>query len=191
MSPKTKQQFTQIREGARQNILSAALKLFSKNGYSSTSIRNIAKAADISDGLLYRYFNSKEELAIEVFKSAFTTLDQTIVALEKNKPEESIKSSISNFIALLQNELDKIRLLAQMGLQKEKFELLNKLTVAKYEQSVQKFTRNFKEIGMSNPEIEASFLVATLDGIMFEMLLMDKPFDLNNVENNLINKYCS
>lgn len=47
-------------------ILEAALDLFIRKGYSATKITDIAKAANMSNGLLFHYFKSKEDLYIEL-----------------------------------------------------------------------------------------------------------------------------
>lgn len=47
-------------------ILQAALDLFIRKGYSATKIVDIAKAANMSNGLLFHYFKSKEDLYIEL-----------------------------------------------------------------------------------------------------------------------------
>ena len=62
MSPRTEEQFEEIRESKKNLIQEVALELFATRGYHSTSISMIAKEADISKGLLYNYFESKEEL---------------------------------------------------------------------------------------------------------------------------------
>jgi AcrR family transcriptional regulator len=64
--PKTKEQNEAIRAEKRLLILDAALQLFAKNGYASTSIDKIAKRAGISKGLMYNYFESKEELLFTI-----------------------------------------------------------------------------------------------------------------------------
>src|SRR5438270_7895884 len=43
-------------------ILAAATRVFAEKGYSTASITEIAKAADISDGLIYKYFDNKRDL---------------------------------------------------------------------------------------------------------------------------------
>jgi AcrR family transcriptional regulator len=50
----------------RRRILDAAARLFAEKGYSVTSLREIAEAADLKDGSLYYHFTSKEELVDEV-----------------------------------------------------------------------------------------------------------------------------
>jgi len=54
----TKQQY----EEKRRLIADAAIKLFLQQGVQETSIRDIAKALDISTGSLYHYYKSKSEI---------------------------------------------------------------------------------------------------------------------------------
>ena len=46
----------------RQEILDAAMALFTTRGYDAVSMRDIARAAEITPGLVYHYFDSKENL---------------------------------------------------------------------------------------------------------------------------------
>lgn len=189
MSPRTAAQLEENRKATEQQILTAALKIFSIHGYAGASIRIIAKEARISNGLLYNYFKSKEELVFAVMKSSFKTLDTTIVYEKAETPEANFKNSVCNFFELISAEKEKVRLLAQMGLHGKKFDLLNDATISKYQQSVSKFESIFKEMGLSNPKLEARILVVTLDGVMFETLLMGQPFNIEKFKNELIQKY--
>ena len=47
---------------SRQEILEAAVKNFSKKGYSKTSIADIMETADLGTGTFYNYFQSKESV---------------------------------------------------------------------------------------------------------------------------------
>ena len=49
-------------ERSRQQILDAALKLFSHRGYGATSVRDIAEAAGLSKGNVYHHFPDKETI---------------------------------------------------------------------------------------------------------------------------------
>lgn len=49
-------------DARRSQIVDVARRLFAQRGYRSTTTRDLARAAGISDALLYRYFESKEEL---------------------------------------------------------------------------------------------------------------------------------
>ena len=52
-------------------ILAAAKSAFSGKGYEATSIADIARIAQISDGLVYRYFRNKRELLYEVLRKFY------------------------------------------------------------------------------------------------------------------------
>ncbi|ELK45825.1 TetR/AcrR family transcriptional regulator, partial [Halobacillus sp. BAB-2008] len=46
----------------RERILQAAIQMFSMNGYSNATIKEVAKAAGVSFGTVFTYFENKEEL---------------------------------------------------------------------------------------------------------------------------------
>lgn len=56
------------KEQRRQVILMKALELFVKKGYSETKIGDIAKASNMSVGLMFHYFESKEQLYAALVK---------------------------------------------------------------------------------------------------------------------------
>lgn len=49
-------------ERSRRLVLDAALRLFSRQGYRATSVRDIADAAKVSTGNLYHHFPDKESI---------------------------------------------------------------------------------------------------------------------------------
>lgn len=49
-----------------QKILSAAKRLFSRKGYDSTTTREIAQSAGVAEGTLFRHFDNKKAVLIEV-----------------------------------------------------------------------------------------------------------------------------
>src|ERR1700727_1573345 len=53
-------------EKSRQSVLEAAAKLFRQQGYSATTLRQIAGMAEIKAGSIYFYFDSKEAILDEV-----------------------------------------------------------------------------------------------------------------------------
>ena len=57
------------REQTIENILEAAKKKFGEHGYEGTSIQEIAKEAKVNVAMASYYFNGKENLYYEVFKT--------------------------------------------------------------------------------------------------------------------------
>jgi AcrR family transcriptional regulator len=52
---------------AREQLYKTAIKLISSRGYEATTLRDIAKKADVSVGLLYRYFPSKRAVVLALY----------------------------------------------------------------------------------------------------------------------------
>ncbi|KNF07709.1 transcriptional regulator, TetR family [Gottschalkia purinilytica] len=53
----------------KKKIIQHAFDLFAEKGYSETSIDDIVKASGVSKGGIYYYFNSKEEIFLEIAKN--------------------------------------------------------------------------------------------------------------------------
>lgn len=69
-------------EERRNSIIGAAARLFAENGYHGTSIRQIARAAEVSEALIYKHFMSKEELYEETLNYSRSMLSITTEELE-------------------------------------------------------------------------------------------------------------
>lgn len=61
-------------EARRNQILKVAEGQFADKPYEQVTISSIARGANVSSGLVYRYFNSKEDLHVAVLKARFTAL---------------------------------------------------------------------------------------------------------------------
>lgn len=59
-TPHTKRQ--EQAAARREQLLHIALRLFSEKGYRASSVRDIARAAGVNEGLLYHYFTGKADL---------------------------------------------------------------------------------------------------------------------------------
>jgi TetR/AcrR family transcriptional regulator len=67
----------------RQEILAAALRLFSEKGFHDVSMQEIAAAAEFGTGTLYHFFSSKEDLFFELMvATAEASLGLVLPALE-------------------------------------------------------------------------------------------------------------
>lgn len=64
----------------RQQIILAATKLFSEQGYYGTTIQHIAREAGISVGLIYQYFRDKDDVLFLTLKHVLETYENEIPA---------------------------------------------------------------------------------------------------------------
>jgi AcrR family transcriptional regulator len=81
----------QVREERRRQILEAAVAVFSQKGFHATNVSDVAAQAGVSQGTIYWYFDSKEELFeaalmlpfIDLGEETFLALAQCQTATEK------------------------------------------------------------------------------------------------------------
>ena len=67
----------------KELIARTALHLFVEKGITETTVRDIAAAAGLAEGTLYRHFESKEELAWELFHTNYTAFAQELDRLQR------------------------------------------------------------------------------------------------------------
>ena len=61
------------KDEVKKSVENAALNIFSQKGYLDTKMTDIAEAADVSVGNIYRYFNNKEDLFYSVVPESLMT----------------------------------------------------------------------------------------------------------------------
>ena len=57
----------------REQLIGVATKLFAKTGYDATTTADIAKAAGVTEPILYRHFESKQELFVAIVRDVSAT----------------------------------------------------------------------------------------------------------------------
>jgi AcrR family transcriptional regulator len=102
MAPRTPEQYEEIRFSKHKLILETAMKLFASSGYHNTSISKIAKEAAISKGLIYNYFDSKEDLLKELISQV---TDEIMDMLNPDHDDEITTQELNDFFDLLFNSL--------------------------------------------------------------------------------------
>ena len=65
----------------RHRIEQAATQLFVARGITETSVRDITRAVGISEGALYRHFESKDDLVWQTFEQGYTSFARELAAL--------------------------------------------------------------------------------------------------------------
>ena len=83
----------------RQRIEEESIKLFAARGIAETSVRDITRAVGISEGALYRHFESKEDLVWQAFERNYVAFSQELEALAAQPPgtKEKIAAMIRGF----------------------------------------------------------------------------------------------
>jgi AcrR family transcriptional regulator len=120
MSPRTKKQFQEIREEKKALIMDVALEHFASKGYHHTTISHIARHAGISKGLMYNYFESKEELLTEIINRSMKEVARFLDPdNDGNLSEEEFELFIRKLFLILREKISFWRLLYQILMQQE------------------------------------------------------------------------
>jgi AcrR family transcriptional regulator len=103
------------RRDRREDILKASLHLFAEKGFHGTSMRDIAREADITEGLIYHYFADKRDLFRAIIEEhSFLPLLRTLPQLAEQLDLRGLLIVLARgFFDVLKQNTDLSRLLLQ------------------------------------------------------------------------------
>jgi len=195
MSPKTNEQFNQIRNESRTRIMVAALELFAIDGYHNTSISKIAKHAGLSKGLMYNYFESKEELLKDVvvmsLADGLEMMEEMQVKMTTMQPKEIMKFSLQMFFKMLVDNKTMWRLTFSLAMQTATMPNITEVIRKIFQDAIKQFEMLLQLNGVKDYITEAKILAAQLDGIAMHYLIFEKTYNLEEVKEKLIKNYCN
>ena len=189
--PRTEEQFEVMRIATRDKIHSSAIKLFAKKGFAATSVKDIAKGAGISIGLMYRHYKKKEDLFYELVTYATKGLERLV---ERFQSEESPVELIQQFTLEILNDLDKddeyaqFHMLMNQSLTMENQSLqlqnLNKISEELIQQTTRLIEKGQKlgQFREGSPSELALFYFASIQGMTMFKLLKNEQFVTPNIK---------
>jgi AcrR family transcriptional regulator len=92
LMPKVSESYLETR---RQQILDAAIACFARKGFHQTTMEDIGDEADLSPGVAYRYFESKDDIIVATVQGS---LDRSGDFFEESKGEEDLQSMLEQMI---------------------------------------------------------------------------------------------
>jgi len=190
MSPRTSEQFEAIREGKKLLIMDTALELFANEGFHNTSIKDIANKAGISKGLLYNYFESKEELIRVIIARG---LEEIMTYFDPDHDgmltRQEMKYFIEETFRILKENVEFWKLYFGILTQPPVLKLVDKVFQETIESLFGMVERYFEQLGDENPKTSARVFVALLDGIGIHYVMNPVSFPLESVKQKIIELY--
>lgn len=113
-------------DARREQLLDIALDLFAKQGFDATSTQQIAKAAGVTQGLVFHYFDSKEGLLSSVLSSRHSFASQMADLLTEAETSstslaEVLRALCTGWLDTLHRESSATLLLAGLALTHQSF----------------------------------------------------------------------
>lgn len=102
-------------ERRRTEILDAATTVFAQVGFTSTDVQQIAVAAGVGKGTVYRYFPSKEELFLATVDQGMQRLTAAVnlAAAEKHSPLDRIAAGVTAYLTWFEHHPEMVELFIQ------------------------------------------------------------------------------
>src|SRR5438874_12878895 len=99
--------------GAKAKVERAAIELFAANGVDGVSIGEVAARATVSQGALYRHYRSKEDLARNLFATAYlrTGADLGEIRLRHRDFRTRGGAMVAHFCALYDSDRPLVRVM--------------------------------------------------------------------------------
>ena len=193
MCPKTKKQFEVIRTKSRDKILDSALELFAEKGFHNTSVSQIAIKAGISKGLIYNYFESKEDLLEKIITGTLSLLENLMIdgTNHKTDPKSQIRIIINSTFDSVESNIHFWKLLTSLSFQPEVMKKYEDLISMKATHMMDIAEKVFTELNYEEPRQEALLFGAILDGIFLHIIQSEGNYPSSMMKNFLLNKYCA
>lgn len=182
MSPRSAQQFEKIRSDRREAIMDAALRVFAEESYHATSVSRIAREAGISKGLMYNYFDSKEQLLNELIVGV---MDRLIKRFAMPEEGELTDNEFERFIdlsfdVLIEDPLH-MKLFFSLMMQPKVTELMMEKMMQKVAPFMNLMYGYFERAGYENPMAAMRYFSSSVDGIQMHLLL-DPGYPIDDVK---------
>ncbi len=105
----------------RDRIISSALKLFSRKGFRGTTIKDIAQDVGLTEGAIYRHFESKEDLIEKITEMIVDEIDLLLSeeVMSKKNFVERIEALVESLSCYAFNNPDHFRFLTLYHLLRE------------------------------------------------------------------------
>lgn len=102
------------KEQRKQEILNAGLDLFVRKGYNATKISDIAKEVNMSVGLMFHYFSSKEKLYEELVKIGLSGTNM-VMEYTKDNPLLFFEKAVSAIFMYMKENPTVSKMFVLMG----------------------------------------------------------------------------
>ena len=192
MSPRSADQFREMRAQSKAKITETAIRLFAKNGYSETTIEAIASQCRVAKGLVYNYFKNKEDLLLYSFMSAFEEIEASFPSSQPSAdPVAMMQLFINGMFDHFKKHMDFWRLQMAIMMQPSVPKRLQATIMKKLREYIALFAGIFEQNGVEHALAEAWLFAASMDGVMLYCLFNVKECPLDDIRTVLLNTYVS
>jgi AcrR family transcriptional regulator len=187
MAPRTSEQFERIREDRKQKLIDAAFHVFAEETYHSASVSKIAKEAGVSKGLLYNYFDTKEDLLRAIMSNLMAEILQYFdFSNDAPLTDESVSDWIKKSLYIVKDDVKRWRFYTSLSMQPDVTPIFMEMATGEIQKFMESFVAYFSSKGVEDPVTYMRYCSAIVDGIQLHVMLDPENFPIEKVESILI-----
>ncbi len=151
----------------KEVILDTALSLFADKGYDATPTSLIAREAGVSEGLIFKHYQNKENLLEAVVKAGYRRITDKSKGLVV---EDDPAKLICNILDMPQKLVEDERNFWRMQFRLVDEEISQKHHIRFSHSVMQKLVEAFKKLGYKEPELESEVIMLMVEGLWRQFL---------------------
>jgi TetR/AcrR family transcriptional regulator, fatty acid metabolism regulator protein len=178
----------------RRQILAAAVKVFAHKGFHASRVGDIAEEAGIAYGLVYHYYESKEDLLETIFRTTWTEMLARIGEVEQAgvPAAEAVRQVTALLLRTWRRDPDLVRVLVREVTRNQHVQReIEEITQAM--EALERIIERGQESGEFRTELDARLAAVVFYGALEEVLsgwvlgqLPDRDEDINRAEQNVV-----
>lgn len=174
----------------REQLIEIATKLFSERGYENTPLSAVCEKANVSKGLIFHHFKSKDGLLREIFLKTTKLIVEINATEYKNQtPHEQLIELLESFFSLLESDKLFFQFNMNVIIQPNTKKVLDDLIKERSVFLLKKTKEIFDKIDAENSLVKSYMFIAELDGIALSYLGIYEDFPLQQIKEQIIKKY--
>lgn len=178
------------KEETRKRIMDVSLNLFSKEGYESVSMAKVAKGAEISKGNLYNYFESKDEMLVQI---VLHSVEEIYKDFDTNHDGEISHDELLKFIDdLFRNLVENQpfwKLMFSLMLQPNVLDNIQEHVTPLAESTFGLLYTYFSKMNPEDPVTEMMFFASLLKGAFMQYAFNPSGMDIDKLKEKIISYY--
>lgn len=178
----------------RRQILAAAVKVFAQKGFHASRVGDIAEEAGIAYGLVYHYYESKEDLLETIFRTTWTEMLARIGEVEEAgaPAAEAVRQVTALLLRTWRRDPDLVRVLVREVTRNQHVQQeVEEITQAM--EALERIIRRGQESGEFRSELDSRLSAVVFYGALEEVLsgwvlgqLPDREEDIARAEQNVV-----
>ncbi len=174
----------------RSRLVQAAIPIFAKYTFRDAKMNDVAISADVGKGTLYEYFDSKDELFLEIFKMWFAILEAQIqdVMTAVKDPSEQIVIFYDQYFATIEKYSDTYYIYFDFWTELVRNPKISSQEIKDVYQSLRSLMAGILEDGVNvgifrkmDPQVKSIQLLSMIDGLLLQWLMDREAFSLKEI----------